>query len=145
MVIGKKGYRITQEKAYEHVFGYTILNDVSARDLQFRHGQWFLGKSCDTFAPMGPWIVHKSALLDPQALEIECRINGQLRQKNNTKNMIFDIPTIIGRSLQCHLEPGDIIGDGYSAGVGNGFDSPNTEVGAIMNWIERSILTNTIE
>lgn len=149
VVIGKKGYRITQEKAYEHVFGYTILNDVSARDLQFRHGQWFLGKSCDTFAPMGPWIVHKSALLDPQALEIECRINGQLRQKNNTKNMIFDIPTIIETiSSVVTLEPGDIIATGTPAGVGMGFDPPKyLKSGDIMElWIERiGILTNTIE
>jgi 2-keto-4-pentenoate hydratase/2-oxohepta-3-ene-1,7-dioic acid hydratase in catechol pathway len=149
VIIGKKGTKIKKEVAYDYIFGYTILNDISARDLQFRHGQWFLGKSCDTFAPMGPWIVHKSALSNPQELDIQCRINGELRQSNNTKNMIFDIPTIIETiSSVITLEPGDIIATGTPSGVGLGFNPPKyLQAGDIMElWIEKiGVLTNIIE
>lgn len=125
VIIGKKGLGIKRETAYEHVFGYTIINDVSARDLQFRHGQWLMGKSCDTFAPMGPCIVHKSALPNPNKLDIQCKINGELRQNSNTENMIFDIPTIIETiSSVTTLEPGDIIATGTPSGVGLGFNPP---------------------
>jgi 2-keto-4-pentenoate hydratase/2-oxohepta-3-ene-1,7-dioic acid hydratase in catechol pathway len=149
VIIGTKGTKIKKEVAYDYIFGYTILNDISARDLQFRHGQWFLGKSCDTFAPMGPWIVHKSALSNPQELDIQCRINGELRQSNNTKNMIFDIPTIIETiSSVITLEPGDIIATGTPSGVGLGFNPPKyLQAGDIMElWIEKiGVLTNIIE
>ncbi|MEG6586903.1 fumarylacetoacetate hydrolase family protein [Dendrosporobacter sp. 1207_IL3150] len=125
VIIGKKGKEIKKEEAYDYIFGYTILNDVSARDLQIRHGQWLLGKSCDTYAPMGPCIVHKSALLKAQELDIECKVNDEIRQSANTSDMIFDIPTLIETiSSVITLEPGDIIATGTPSGVGIGFNPP---------------------
>ncbi len=119
VVIGKKGRDIPKEKAYEHVFGYTICLDMTARELQRIHGQWFKGKSLDTFCPIGPWIVHKSALPDPQQLRLICRVNGEVMQDGNTRDMIFDIPTIIeSLSAGLTLEPGDIISTGTPSGVG---------------------------
>lgn len=149
VIIGKEGLGIKKENAYEYVFGYTILNDISARDLQFRHRQWLLGKSCDTFAPMGPCIVHKSAISNPEQLNILCKVNGEIRQNSNTKHLIFDIPTIIEIiSLVTTLEPGDIIATGTPAGVGLGFNPPKylksgdvmeleiSEIGTLRNIIE---------
>lgn len=119
VVIGKRGRDIPKEKAYEHVFGYTICLDMTARELQRIHGQWFKGKSLDTFCPIGPWIVHKSALPGPQQVRLICRVNGEVMQDGNTRDMIFDIPTIIeSLSHGLTLEPGDIISTGTPSGVG---------------------------
>ena len=119
VVMGKKGKDIPKEKAYDYVFGYTICLDMTARELQRQHGQWFKGKSLDTFCPIGPWIVHKSALPDPQQLRLICRVNGEVMQDGNTRDMIFDIPTTIeSLSKGMTLEPGDIISTGTPSGVG---------------------------
>src|SRR5262245_17071675 len=119
VVIGKKGRDIPKDKAYDYIFGYTVCLDMTARELQRQHGQWFKGKSLDTFCPMGPWIVHKSALADPQQVRLICRVNGEVMQDGNTRDMIFDIPTIIeSLSSGLTLEPGDIISTGTPSGVG---------------------------
>src|SRR5918996_4021871 len=119
VVIGKKGRDIPKEKAYDYVFGYTICLDMTARELQRLHGQWFKGKALDTFCPLGPWIVHKSALPNPQQVRLICRVNGEVMQDGNTRDMIFDIPTIIeSLSSGLTLEPGDIISTGTPSGVG---------------------------
>ena len=119
VIIGKKGRDIPKEKVYDYIFGYTICLDMTARDLQRRHGQWFKGKSLDTLCPLGPWIVHKSALPNPQALRLKCRVNGEVMQDDNTSNMIFDIPTTIeSLSSGMTLEPGEIISTGTPSGVG---------------------------
>lgn len=119
IVIGQRGKNISKEQAYDYVFGYTLVNDVSARDLQRRHGQWFKGKTLDGTCPLGPYIVHKSAVPDPMRLEIWSRVNGEVRQHSNTARMIFDIPTIIEQlSLGLTLEPGDVIATGTPEGVG---------------------------
>jgi 2-keto-4-pentenoate hydratase/2-oxohepta-3-ene-1,7-dioic acid hydratase in catechol pathway len=119
VVIGKKGRDIPKDKAYDYVFGYTVCLDMTARELQRIHGQWYKGKSLDTFCPLGPWIVHKSALPDPQQVRLICRVNGEVMQDGNTRDMIFDIPTIIeSLSGGMTLEPGDIISTGTPSGVG---------------------------
>jgi 2-keto-4-pentenoate hydratase/2-oxohepta-3-ene-1,7-dioic acid hydratase in catechol pathway len=119
VVMGKKGRNIPRDKAYDYVFGYTVCLDMTARELQRQHGQWFKGKSLDTFCPLGPWIVHKSALPDPQQVRLICRVNGAVMQDGNTRDMIFDIPTIIqSLSAGLTLEPGDIISTGTPSGVG---------------------------
>ncbi|HSE91129.1 MAG TPA: fumarylacetoacetate hydrolase family protein [Candidatus Binatia bacterium] len=119
VVMGKKGRDIPKDKAYDYVFGYTVCLDMTARELQRQHGQWFKGKSLDTFCPLGPWIVHKSALSDPQQVRLICRVNGEVMQDGNTRDMIFDIPTIIeSLSSGLTLEPGDIISTGTPSGVG---------------------------
>lgn len=125
VVIGKDGANIAPEQAEEHIFGYTIANDLSARDLQAGHKQWFKGKSLDGFCPLGPVLVHKSAIPWPVHLDIQCRINGELRQNSNTKNMIFDIPYIISDlSRGLTLKAGDIICTGTPSGVGMGYEPP---------------------
>ncbi|MCK8059383.1 MULTISPECIES: fumarylacetoacetate hydrolase family protein [unclassified Fusibacter] len=122
VVIGKDGIDITKEDSLEHIFGYTIVNDISARNLQRKHSQWFKGKSLEGFSPMGPCIVHKSAFTHPLALKITCDVNGQRRQDSNTENLLFDIPTIIEElSKGMYLRAGDIILTGTPAGVGLGF------------------------
>jgi len=119
VVIGKKGRDIPKDKAYDYVFGYTVCLDMTARELQRQHGQWYKGKSLDTFCPLGPWIVHKSALRDPQQVRLICRVNGEVMQDGNTRDMIFDIPTIIeSLSAGLTLEPGDMISTGTPSGVG---------------------------
>ncbi len=119
VVIGKKGRDIPKEKVYDFIFGYTICLDMTARDLQRKHGQWFKGKSLDTYCPLGPWIIHKSALPDPHHLRLVCRVNGEVMQDGNTRDMIFDIPTMIGElSAGMTLEPGDIVSTGTPSGVG---------------------------
>jgi 2-keto-4-pentenoate hydratase/2-oxohepta-3-ene-1,7-dioic acid hydratase in catechol pathway len=124
VVIGRGGKDIAPERAYEHVFGYTVVNDVIARDRQKNHKQWFLGKTLDTFCPMGPWIT-TSDELDPENLEVKCWVNGELRQHANTRDLIFDIPRLISRiSAGLALMPGDIIATGTPAGVGIGFIPP---------------------
>lgn len=125
VVIGKGGKNIPEEKAYEHVAGYMCLNDVSARDMQFPDQQWFRGKSCDTFAPTGPWIVTKDEIADPQKLRISLTLNGETMQDSNTEYMIFKIPFLISylsRSLT--WEPGDILSTGTPDGVGVGRTPP---------------------
>ncbi|OFX14932.1 MAG: 5-carboxymethyl-2-hydroxymuconate isomerase [Armatimonadetes bacterium RBG_19FT_COMBO_69_19] len=121
-VIGRRGRDIAPEKALDYVFGYTIMNDVTARDLQRRHLQWFKGKSLDTFAPMGPWIVHRSAIADPHALRLSMRLNGEVRQNSTTANMIFTVARLISvLSAGMTLEPGDLLATGTPEGVGMGF------------------------
>lgn len=125
VVIGKKGRAISSEEALEYVFGYTIINDITARDIQKRHQQFLLGKSLDTSCPMGPFIAHKSLIPDPNRLGIQTKVNGELRQSANTQQFIFNVQTIIATiSAGITLEPGDIIATGTPAGVGNGFNPP---------------------
>lgn len=124
VVIGTGGRGITRAKALDHVWGYTIVNDVTARDWQGRHKQWFLGKSFDTFCPMGPWIVTADAL-DVGDLAVRCWVNDELRQNANTRDLIFDVPTLIETiSAGITLYPGDVIATGTPAGVGIGFKPP---------------------
>ena len=124
VVIGREGRNIRREDAYAHVWGYTIINDVTARDRQQRHKQWFLGKALDTFCPMGPWVT-TSDEVDPENLDLHCWVNGELRQSANTRDLIFDIPTLIATiSEGMTLVPGDIISTGTPAGVGIGMDPP---------------------
>ncbi|MCZ6625323.1 MAG: fumarylacetoacetate hydrolase family protein [Deltaproteobacteria bacterium] len=119
VIIGKKGRDIPKEKVSDFIFGYTICLDMTARDLQRRHGQWFKGKSLDTYCPLGPWIVHKSAFPNPQEIRLICRVNGEVMQDGNTRDMIFDIPTTIeALSRGMTLEPGEIISTGTPSGVG---------------------------
>lgn len=119
VVIGRGGRDILAKDAWQHVFGYTIVNDVTARDLQRRHDQWFKGKGLDTFCPMGPWIVHASQMADPHALSIQLDVNGERRQDASTADMIFKIPAIIeSLSAGLTLEPGDVIATGTPSGVG---------------------------
>jgi 2-keto-4-pentenoate hydratase/2-oxohepta-3-ene-1,7-dioic acid hydratase in catechol pathway len=118
-VIGTAGRDISRADALKHVFGYTIINDVTARDLQKRHTQWFKGKSLDTFCPMGPVLVTADELPNPQALNIVMRVNGQVRQSSNTSKMIFPVDQCIEvLSLAMTLLPGDIIATGTPDGVG---------------------------
>ncbi|MGA9775511.1 MAG: fumarylacetoacetate hydrolase family protein [Candidatus Dormiibacterota bacterium] len=124
VVIGPGGHAIPAEKAWEHVFGYTILNDVTARDLQRDHQQWFLGKSLDGFCPVGPYVATRDEL-DGANLELRCWVNGELRQSANTGELITDIPTLIATiSAAITLLPGDLIATGTPQGVGVGFDPP---------------------
>lgn len=119
VVIGKPGRGIAAGDAMSHVFGYTVINDVSARDLQFQHKQFFLGKSLDGACPMGPWIVTADEIGDPHALAIRCDVNGVRKQDSTTANMIFKIPAIIAAlSRGMSLEAGDVIATGTPDGVG---------------------------
>ena len=125
VVIGKAGRDIPKDRAYEHVFGYTIANDVTARDLQRRHDQWFKGKSLDTSLPLGPWIVDAAEIGDPTTLELSLTVNGQERQRATASMMIFDIPAIIASlSAGMTLEPGDVIATGTPSGVGYAMTPP---------------------
>ena len=124
IVIGKGGRNIPREKAMEHVFGYTIVNDVTARDVQMRHQQWDLGKSFDTFCPMGPWIVTADEL-DGSNTRVRCWVNGDLRQDALTTDLIFDLPSLIETcSRGITLYPGDLIATGTPSGVGMGMTPP---------------------
>ncbi len=124
VVIGRGGIDIPRSRAMDHVCGYTVVNDVSARDVQVRHQQWDLGKSFDTFCPMGPWIVTADEL-DGRDTRVRGWVNGELRQDGRTKDMIFDIPTLIETcSRGITLHPGDVIATGTPAGVGMGFTPP---------------------
>lgn len=124
IVIGRPGRAIPAQAAWEHVFACTIINDVTARDLQSRHRQWHLGKSIDTFCPMGPWLTTVDEV-DAGNLTLECRVNGELRQQASTRDLIFDVPAIVSTiSASMTLETGDIIATGTPAGVGIGFDPP---------------------
>lgn len=148
VIIGREGCDIPREAAEDHIFGYTIANDLTARDLQRRHSQWFKGKSLDGFCPMGPALLHKSALPMPFTLSVSCRINGETRQHSDTSHMIFDIPAIIEDLSQgITLKPGDIILTGTPAGVGAGMNPPSfLKAGdCIETEIEKlGILKNTI-
>ncbi len=124
VVIGTGGRNIARADALRHVFGYTIVNDVTARDVQMRHQQWDLGKSFDTFCPMGPWIVTADAF-DGTRTRVRCWVNGQARQDGLTTDLIFDIPTLIETcSRGITLHPGDVIATGTPAGVGMGLTPP---------------------
>jgi len=119
VVIGKGGSRIPLERAWEHVAGYTLLNDVTARDMQHGDKQWFRGKSCDTFAPTGPWIVTKDEIRDPHRLAISLTLNGETMQDSNTSNLIHKIDFLISYlSQSLSWEPGDLISTGTPPGVG---------------------------
>lgn len=119
VIIGKTGKNIPEEEALSYVFGYTVLNDVTARDLQARHTQFFKGKSLDGSCPMGPWIVTTDEVPDPHALPLQLRVNGEVKQDGNTRDMIFPIQKLISvLSLGMTLEPGDIIATGTPSGVG---------------------------
>ncbi len=119
VVIGKKGRYIAKENWREHVFGYTNLHDVSARDVQMATTQWMMGKTFDTFAPIGPAIVTADEIPEPNALKIELVLNGEVMQSSNTSEMVFHIPYLIEHlSTVMTLEPGDIISTGTPAGVG---------------------------
>ncbi|MDB5416082.1 MAG: fumarylacetoacetate hydrolase family protein [Rubritepida sp.] len=125
VVIGFGGRGITKADALSHVFGYTIINDVTARHLQKRHSQWILGKGLDSFCPMGPAILTADEVSDPKRLTITTWVNGQQRQNAPVSDLIFDIPTLIEAiSAAITLEPGDIIATGTPAGVGIGFNPP---------------------
>ncbi len=124
VIIGRGGKNIARSEAMAHVFGYTIVNDVTARDVQMRHQQWDLGKSFDTFCPMGPWIVTADEL-DGNKTRVRCWVNGELRQDAPVANMIFDIATLIETlSRGITLYPGDVIATGTPAGVGMGMKPP---------------------
>lgn len=117
IVIGKEAYNVSKEDALSYIFGYTVGNDLSARDLQFRTGQWLLGKTCDHFAPIGPELVTADEV-NPTNLNISCKVNGEIRQSANTKDMIFDCATIVSYvSQHMTLKPGDIIFSGTPDGV----------------------------
>jgi len=119
VVIGKKGKNISQAEAFSHIAGYTIFNDISARDIQFADKQWFRGKGFDTFAPTRPSLVLKDEVNDPHSLKMELRVNGEVRQRSTTANMVFRIPYLIAFiSAAMTLQPGDIIATGTPAGVG---------------------------
>jgi len=119
VVIGQGGRHIPEERWREHVFGYTILNDVSARDFQMATSQWMIGKTFDTFAPMGPAIVTADEIEDPHNLDISLTLSGEVMQNSNTRNLIFQVPQLIAHlSSVFTLEPGDIIATGTPAGVG---------------------------
>jgi 2-keto-4-pentenoate hydratase/2-oxohepta-3-ene-1,7-dioic acid hydratase in catechol pathway len=125
VVIGRGGRGIRRADALRHVFGYTIINDVTARTLQQTHRQWFIGKSMDGFCPMGPAIVTADEIPDPTSLRLRTHVNGELRQDASVAQLIFDIPTLIETiSAGITLEPGDLIATGTPVGVGIGFKPP---------------------
>lgn len=118
-VIGRGGRHIAAENWADHVYGYTIVNDVSARDYQRATTQWLMGKTFDTFAPMGPWIVTADEIADPHNLDIQLDINGEMLQNSNTRELIFKVPDLIAfLSSVFTLEPGDIVSTGTPSGVG---------------------------
>lgn len=119
VVIGRRATRVSESNALDYVFGYTLINDVSARDLQFGDGQWVRGKSLDGFAPLGPFITTRDEIPDVQALKIEGRLNGQVMQSSNTGKMIFNVAYLVSYISQgITLEPGDVIATGTPDGVG---------------------------
>ena len=140
-VIGRSGKNIKRSEALDYVFGYTVANDISARDLQSRHQQFFKGKSLDGSCPLGPWIVTADEIPDPAALTVRLRVNGELRQESGVHDLIFDVPTLIEHlSLGMTLEAGTVVLTGTPAGVGLGFtpqrflqpgDVVETEIDAI--------------
>lgn len=149
IVIGKEARNVPAEQALDYLFGYTIINDVSARNIQSRHKQWYFGKGLDGFTPMGPHIVSADEIAFPPKLSIQSRINGELRQNSNTELLIFDIPYIIHDLSQgMTLKPGTIISTGTPDGVGLGFEPPKfLKPGDVVECCieEIGILTNTIQ
>ena len=130
VVIGKRGVDIPRGRALDYVFGYTIIDDITARELQRRHDQWFKGKGLDKSCPMGPYIVPAGEVPDPQALDIWLTVNGEVRQKSNTRMMIFPLDELIATLSQgLTLEPGDIIATGTPSGVGFAMKPPRTLAG----------------
>lgn len=148
VVIGKEGNNIPKEKAEEYIFGYTILNDITARNLQKQHSQWFKGKSLDGTCPMGPYLVHKCAIKFPPDLSIQSFVNGELRQNSKTSDLIYSIAHIISDlSRGITLKPGDVISTGTPSGVGMGFKpskflKPGDEIICYIEKIGR--LTNKV-
>jgi 2-keto-4-pentenoate hydratase/2-oxohepta-3-ene-1,7-dioic acid hydratase in catechol pathway len=125
VVIGRGGTWIDEADALDHVFGYTIVNDVSARDIQWRTSQMFIGKGLDSYCPMGPWIVDAAAAGDPPSFELTCRVNGELRQADTSANLIFPVARIVAElSKGLTLEPGDVIATGTPGGCGYQLDPP---------------------
>lgn len=125
VVIGRSARHVSERNALDYVYGYTCVNDVTARDLQERDGQWVRAKSLDTFCPMGPWLVTADEIPDPQALGISCTVSGQRRQDASTADMLFGVADLISRlSVAFTLEPGDIIATGTPPGVGWFSDPP---------------------
>jgi len=125
VIIGRGGRGITKQDALAHVFGYTIINDVTARTLQHKHRQWFIGKGIDGFCPMGPAILTADEMPDPTKMQLKTYVNGELRQDASVTDLIFDIPTLIECiSSVITLEPGDVLATGTPAGVGLGFKPP---------------------
>jgi acylpyruvate hydrolase len=119
VVIGRRATRVSESEALNYVFGYTLINDVSARDLQFGDGQWVRGKGLDGFAPLGPFITTRDEIPDVQSLNIEGRLNGEVMQSSNTSKMIFQVPYLVSYISQgITLEPGDVIATGTPEGVG---------------------------
>lgn len=152
VIIGEGGRAISRAAAMSHVFGYTLVNDVTARDLQQRHMQWFLGKAIDGFCPMGPVIVSADTL-DYRDLRIRCSVNDEPRQDASLRDLIFDIPLLIETiSKTMTLAPGDVIATGTPEGVGIGFSPPKflkegdvvvcqiAEIGELRNTVRRQIL-----
>ncbi|MBM7691548.1 2-keto-4-pentenoate hydratase/2-oxohepta-3-ene-1,7-dioic acid hydratase in catechol pathway [Peribacillus deserti] len=149
VVIGKEAKCVTEEEAMDFVFGYTILNDISARDQQFSDGQWARGKTADTFAPTGPFVVTHDEVGDPHNLDISLKLNGSLMQDSNTTQLIFTVPKIISfLSQSMTLKPGDIIATGTPPGVGMGrnpkiwlkkgdrMDVTIEKIGTLSNYVE---------
>ena len=125
VIIGTEGRGISKAKAFDHVFGYTVANDVTARTLQHQHKQWFIGKSLDGYCPMGPMIVTADEAGHPNTFNLLTRVNGEIRQKASVADLIFDIPTLIECiSAVITLKPADIIATGTPVGVGIGFEPP---------------------
>lgn len=125
VIIGKRAANVPAEEVRDHIFGYTIINDVSARTLQTRHKQWYFGKSLDGFLPMGPCIATVNSLPYPPKVQVQSRVNGELRQDSNTDLLIFGIDHIVSELSQgMTLKPGTVIATGTPAGVGMGFDPP---------------------
>ena len=148
-VIGKKAHKVTKADCFDYIFGYTILNDVTARYLQQRHNQWFLGKSLDSFAPMGPSIVTIDEIGDITTSTISTTVNGELRQQAKIADLIFDIPTLMETlTATMTLLPGDIIATGTPVGVGLGFKPPKfLKAGDLVSVAVDSIgtLTNPVQ
>ena len=149
VVLGKDCKGVTKEEAKQYIFGYTIINDISARNLQTRHKQWYLGKSLDGFTPMGPCIVTADEIGDEQSLDISCTINGELRQSSNTKYMIQTVCGAISELSQgMTLQAGTIIATGTPAGVGMGMQPPQfLQTGDVVECriAKIGVLTNTID
>lgn len=149
VVVGKDCKGVTKEEAKQYIFGYTIINDISARNLQTRHKQWYLGKSLDGFTPMGPCIVTADEIGDEQSLDISCTVNGELRQSSNTKYMIQTVCGAISELSQgMTLQAGTIIATGTPAGVGMGMQPPQfLQTGDVVECriAKIGVLTNTID